>query len=699
MTYFDGQPLLPPSLEERITGWLARALGLCVLAACAAGALSLLTWTASDPSLTQVTNGPTRNVLGPWGAVVADLAMQMVGLAAVFALLPPLIWSLQLASTERIAGVRVKLVMAPMAVLLLAGAFSSLPRTASWPLYHSYGGILGDLGVEFLASLLLMLNPDRAWAAAGLFYLAAGLLVLLASLGLSEPRLLPDVRAAALSRRRLEACAALGAALWRRAAQWRPWQAGAQAPWHGERITPELEFGPGPDVPSSPQAHEPATSGDTPEEEDLYTDEDDGSQAIAGRFAPFAKETRARPARVALLKTGENGAGAPEPRTYPRFSLSLLKRPPAREGAEATDGALDAEARRLHGVLEAMGAHGEVKAICRGPVLSLFEFAPRQTPPPAHLAGETEGIARAMGAAAAHVAGASSGKIEIELAHARREGVYLRELLGAEAFRAGDAVLPLALGKCANATPAFADLARMPHLLIGGAARSGKASALHAMILSLLYRLSPEECRLVLIDTKRAGFAAYQRIPHLVRPVITSVGEAVAALAGLVREVERRHGALAEAAAQSLEAFNRRRSREGAGAMGPTMPHLVVVIEELSDLVADGGQSVETTTAELAQRARRAGVHVIAATQSPAALAMELRSSFPARCAFKVPSAAESRAILRVGGAERLLGEGDMLLAAGARRPLRVHGPLLSEAEVQRVCDYLSAWRPKPTLL
>jgi S-DNA-T family DNA segregation ATPase FtsK/SpoIIIE len=218
------------------------------------------------------------------------------------------------------------------------------------------------------------------------------------------------------------------------------------------------------------------------------------------------------------------------------------------------------------------------------------------------------------------------------------------------------------------------------------------------MILSLLYRLAPAQCRLVLIDTKMAGFTVYRRLPHLLMPVITSPEAAQAALAGLVREVEQRQRALAQAAVESLEAFN---CREGAGqrerAGDPPMPYVVVVIGELIDLAAHGAKALASAMAELARAGRRAGVHVVAATQSPATLAPALRSSFAARCAFKVASAAESRAILLLPGAERLLGEGDMLLAAGAQPPLRVHGPLLSEAEVARVADYLGAWRPEGT--
>ena len=185
----DPAPLLPASVRDRLQGWLWKLLGFLVLAACAALSASLLTWSAADPSLTRATSGAARNLLGPPGAILSDMLIQMLGLAGVFVLLPPLFWALQLLTSEQPPGLRGKLVLAPLAVLFLAGALSSLPSASSWPLHHGYGGVLGDLGLGLLASLLSHINADRSSAAAGLFYFAGGLMVLMSSLGLTRQEL------------------------------------------------------------------------------------------------------------------------------------------------------------------------------------------------------------------------------------------------------------------------------------------------------------------------------------------------------------------------------------------------------------------------------------------------------------------------------------------------------------------------------
>jgi DNA segregation ATPase FtsK/SpoIIIE, S-DNA-T family len=699
MAYQGDAPLLSASVTDRIKGWLGKVVGVMVLAGCAAGAVSLLTWTATDPSLTQVTSDPTRNLMGPLGAIFADLLMQMVGLAAVFALLPPLVWSLQLASEEHLSGLRLKVVLAPTSTLFLAGAFSALPRLGTWPLHHGYGGILGDFAVELLSGVLLGINPDRAWAAAGLFYLAGGLLVLVASLGLSQqdlksllrrdPRTQSGHRSAGWKRLRTALFAGFGRADGKPLGEriMPEFADEAQGRFDADRTWPKLQPEPG-------------------EQEACFDGAcDDGSLEIAGRFTPFANAKRkdgCDPA-LAMPPLGLSARGEQQgTTTYRRPSLAILKRAPsARTDTTTVQPALRGQGRLLQGILNDFGVKGEVKSILPGPVVTLFEFEPARGTKSARVIALADDIARSMSAASARVAivpGRTA--IGIELPNARRERVYLRELFESEAFRAAEATLPLALGKSIDGTPVFADLARMPHLLVAGTTGSGKSVGVNAMILSLLYRLSPEQCRFLMIDPKMLELSVYNGIPHLLAPVVTDAHKAVAALNWVVREMEERYRRMSSVSVRNIDAFNGRlrgtRTRGGGGAEGAglePMPYIVVVVDEFADLMVVAGKEIEGAVQRLAQMARAAGIHLIMATQRPSVdiITGTIKANFPTRISFKVASKIDSRTILGEQGAEQLLGQGDMLFASGVGRMLRVHGPFVSDDEVERIGAELRA--------
>jgi S-DNA-T family DNA segregation ATPase FtsK/SpoIIIE len=715
MAYQNDAPLLPSSLKDRIKEWLGKGVGFVVLAGCAAGAVSLLTWTATDPSLTQVTSGPTHNGMGPLGAIFSDLVMQMVGLAAVFALLPPLVWSLQLLTIERVCSVRLKLLLAPTATLFLAGAFSSLPRNAAWPLHHGYGGILGDFGLEFLSGLLLAINPDRAWAAAGLFYLAGGLLVLVGSLGLSQQDLeLLVGRDAGAKSRRL-------AAAWRRLRAVGITGLGIISPRAqiGERIMPAFTDEPREALDAGHTWHNQQM--DFAEHEAVFdAGGDDGSQEIAGRFTPFVGTKRRGDADAGVRGADVVASAVAVRQGAPAYkcpSLSILKRAPAAKAdVNTVQPALRGNARLLQGVLNDFGVKGEVKAILPGPVVTLFEFEPARGTKSSRVIALADDIARSMSAASARVAIVPGRNvIGIELPNSRREKVYLRELFESEAFRATDATLPLALGKSIDGTPVFADLARMPHLLVAGTTGSGKSVGVNSMILSLLYRLSPEQCRFLMVDPKMLELSVYNGIPHLLAPVVTDAHKAVAALNWVVREMEDRYRRMASVSVRNIDAYNNRlrarRPRDGQGSVGlgsvglgsdglgsdgvglEPMPYIVVVVDEFADLMVVAGREIEGAVQRLAQMARAAGIHLIMATQRPSVdiITGTIKANFPTRISFKVASKIDSRTILGEQGAEQLLGQGDMIFASGVGRMLRVHGPFVSDEEVESSSAYLRA--------
>ncbi|KAB2920139.1 MAG: DNA translocase FtsK [Hyphomicrobiaceae bacterium] len=704
----DHAPLLPSSLRDRLKGWLCKVLGFVALVVCAAGALSLLTWSAADPSLTHATSGTTRNLLGPIGAILSDLLMQMLGLASVFAFLPPVFWSLQLVSMQRLPAARTKLALAPIAVVFLAGALSSLPSGSSWPLHHSYGGILGDLSLELLASLLVPINPDRAWAAAGLFYLAAGLMVLMSSLGLSQQ----DLKLIWQRGPRLGFEGLIG--LWHRVndfthARREPVLVMPPA-FEPDRPVPAFAEEPAPEAVAPMTVVEPsAFEPDMPDSGrdrafDQSTDRD--SRTIAERFAPKVAEKPSAQAddrgqtpgflsRMAAMGRGETAA-------YKRPALSMLKRPPsARAGAEVTQTALRAQARLLEGMLADFGVKGEVKNIHPGPVVTLFEFEPARGVKSARVIGLADDIARSMSAVSARVAVVQGrNAIGIELPNLRREKVFLRELLESEAFRSSDAILPLALGKSINGTPVFSDLVRMPHLLVAGTTGAGKSVGVNAMILSLLYRLPPEQCRFLMIDPKMLELSVYNGIPHLLAPVVTDAHKAVAALNWVVREMEDRYRRMSALSVRNIDVFNNRvrnahkRADHAAHANGTVlepMPYIVVVVDEFADLMVVAGKEIEAAVQRLAQMARAAGIHLIMATQRPSVdvITGTIKANFPTRISFKVASKIDSRTILNEQGAEQLLGQGDLLFSAGAGRTLRVHGPFVSDEEVEGIAAYL----------
>ena len=710
-------PLLPASLKSRLQGWLWKLLGFLLLTACAAVSASLLSWSTTDPSLSRATSGAARNLLGAPGAVLSDLAMQMLGLAGVFVLLPPLFWALQLLTSPGPPSLRGKLVLAPPAVLFIAGALSSLPKAPAWPLHHGYGGLLGDLGLGLLTSLLSHVNADRSSAAAGLFCFAAGLMTLMWSLGLTQGDLKLICRAN--GRPRLNVMAG-----WLREWQgqiWRPRPPAPVAPDPTLIREPPMFHASQPPVEEAPVADEPDYDTELPDSGrgpvfDQVTDQQ--TCAIAERFKPeriTVDETAAAerrepelPGPAALRQHAElqpDATPMPRPRragagSYQRPPLSLLKRPPtSKAGAEPTPGELRGQAQLLTRVLGDFGVRGEVKNIHPGPVVTLFELEPARGVKSARVIGLADDIARSLGAAsvrAAVVPGRNA--IGIELPNARRDKVNLRQLLESEAFRASDATLPLVLGRDIAGAPVLADLARMPHLLVAGTTGAGKSVGVNAMILSLLYKLSPEQCRFLMIDPKMLELSIYNGIPHLLCPVVTDPDKAVAALNWVVAEMEQRYRRMSWLAVRNIDVFNnrvRQVAKPHAGAaqdsdLGP-MPHIVVVVDEFADLMIVAGKEIEAAVQRLAQMARAAGIHLIMATQRPSVdiVTGTIKANFPTRISYKVASKFDSRTILNDQGAEQLLGQGDMLFANGMGRTLRVHGPFVSDDEVEGIAAYL----------
>ncbi|MFO1163163.1 MAG: DNA translocase FtsK 4TM domain-containing protein [Reyranellaceae bacterium] len=381
--------------------------------------------------------------------------------------------------------------------------------------------------------------------------------------------------------------------------------------------------------------------------------------------------------------------------------------------------ALEQNARLLETVLDDFGVKGQIVKVRPGPVVTLYELEPAPGTKSSRVIGLADDIARSMSAVSARVATVPGRNvIGIELPNARRETVFLRELLSTRHYEDNRLGLPLALGKDIGGDPVIADLARMPHLLIGGTTGSGKSVAVNTMILSLLYRLPPDRCRFIMIDPKMLELSVYQDIPHLLTPVVTEPRKAIVALKWVVREMEDRYRAMSALGVRNIAGYNERlgeAARKGQAltrkvqtgidpeTRRPTfedeeidltpLPFIVVIIDEMADLMLVAGKEIEAAVQRLAQMARAAGIHVIMATQRPSVdvITGTIKANFPTRISFQVTSKIDSRTILGEQGGEQLLGQGDMLYMAGGGKIARVHGPFVSDGEVEEVVRHLRA--------
>lgn len=445
------------------------------------------------------------------------------------------------------------------------------------------------------------------------------------------------------------------------------------------------------------------------------------SGAQRAHAAPQSRVTPSRP----TPKPGRRASREAQPdllgsQDYELPSLHLLSEPMRpNAGAHLNTDALEQNARLLEGVLEDFGVRGEIINVRPGPVVTLYELEPAPGIKSSRVIGLADDIARSMSAIAARVAVIPGrNAIGIELPNAKRETVFLRELLDSSDFEKTKAKLALCLGKTIGGEAVIADLAKMPHLLVAGTTGSGKSVAINTMILSLLYRMTPEQCRLIMIDPKMLELSVYDDIPHLLTPVVTDPKKAVVALKWTVREMEDRYKKMSKLGVRNIDGFNSRvaqasKKREIITRTVQTgfdhetgeaiyeqeelnlekMPYIVVIIDEMADLMMVAGKEIEGTVQRLAQMARAAGIHVVMATQRPSVdvITGTIKANFPTRISFQVTSKIDSRTILGEQGAEQLLGMGDMLFMAGGGRIQRVHGPFVDDQEVEEVVAHLQS--------
>ena len=660
----------------RLRGGIVAAFGVALAAA-------LVTYSPDDRSLNVASTGEPVNALGGAGAVLADIGLQSLGLAAGFAALLILVNGLsRVAEPEpdvTRARLRLRALFGALGLLSLSGALALAPTPAVWPLAKSLGGFWGDALLGGFAGLIDYARlPFGAPIAAGVLAVV-GVIAYGYSLGLSRL----DLRAAmdGLShlltpKPRLKATRPEPSA---RVAKRKALKGSG-----GDPTTSE----PGP-------ASEPALS--------------DGLtlNVKPPKLPPKDSVREQKEAQSTFEFVSEGGFKLPE--------LAMLTKAPPR-AAQYDEGALRQNAQLLVSVLAEFGVRGQVDQIRPGPVVTLYELVPAAGVKSARVVALADDIARSMSVASARVSVVPGrNAIGIELPNQRRETVYLRDLLAAPEYERGGQVVPVALGETIGGEPYIADLAKMPHLLIAGTTGSGKSVGVNAMILSILYKLTPEQCRLIMIDPKMLELSVYDGIPHLLAPVVTDPKKAIVALKWTVREMEDRYRRMSKIGVRNVASYNERAREalakgehfertvqtgfddagratyESEKIRPEPMPMLVVIIDEVADLMMVAGKDIEGAVQRLAQMARAAGIHLIMATQRPSVdvITGTIKANFPTRISFQVTSKIDSRTILGEQGAEQLLGQGDMLYMAGGGRITRLHGPFVSDGEVEAVAKFL----------
>jgi DNA segregation ATPase FtsK/SpoIIIE, S-DNA-T family len=707
-----------------LSGWLGGVLqrrlrevgGVAMLALAMMGALALATWSVQDPSLSHATDAPVHNLLGRPGAIAADLMMQLFGLGSLALLLPIAVWGYRLLGHRPLSRERLRVVVWLLGAVLTAAFASCLPRSAHWPLPSGLGGVIGDAMLRLPAVLLhLPLVQANHFTASIVLGIAA-----LVAFGIA-----------------------------------------AGVIWHGEVEDEDEED-------DEEEEEDDEEEEDAEEEVEDEKDEEDEDERAWISLGFIAHELLSLRARIALLFRGSStvsGTSGSRQRIEPRFGkaasqgirveeereeteedempVAAAKKPrpaPSKPLRRGTDGytlpslnllsaarpgertTVSAETIRengaaLEGVLGDFGVRGEIINARPGPVVTLYELEPAPGIKSSRVISLADDIARSMSALSARVAVVSGrNAIGIELPNPHREKVYLRELLASRDYSETQARLPLCLGKSIGGEAVLVDLARMPHLLIAGTTGSGKSVAINTMILSLVYRLHPDQCRLIMVDPKMLELSVYDGIPHLLTPVVTDPKKAVVALKWAVREMEQRYKKMSKLGVRNIDGYNARVAeankkgeklnrtvqtgydKESGEAIYENeeldlepLPYIVVIVDEMADLMMVAGKDIEGAVQRLAQMARAAGLHVVLATQRPSVdvITGTIKANFPTRISFQVTSKIDSRTILGEQGAEQLLGQGDMLYMAGGGRISRVHGPFVSDEEVEKVVRHL----------
>lgn len=694
--------------------WDNRRRDLKIFVLCALGlfaVLSIVTFHMTDPSFNTVAPVETivQNLMGNIGAHFADIVLQSFGLGSI--LLPvflfmgayriyhmddisPILWR-----CAALCGAMISFGM----MLALIPSFGWLPQSHMGGIWG--GGLLHGSS-NYLATLIGF-KPTIIIALLGL-----GLFVVLFDYALG---LRPDEREKLMAHMlrggavTVAGASTLSSSIWNRL----PFRSSSNEN-DDEDDSDDDSDDDGEEY--EDEEYEEGDEDESSDDEEYEDDSDDDEEDEAPRRTVVK---RAAPTKAKPKSKKQAQLDLREPSEWELPTVEFLQEPPKQANDQLDENALRKNADLLQNVLGDYNVSGDISSIHPGPVVTLYELEPSPGTKTSRVVGLSDDIARSMSAVSVRVATVPGRNvIGIELPNKKRQTVYLRDLLEGPEFDDNNAKLPLVLGKDIGGQPIIADLARMPHLLVAGTTGSGKSVAVNTMILSLLYKLPPEKCRFIMIDPKMLELSVYDDIPHLLAPVVTEAGRAVVALKWTVQEMENRYRNMSKLGVRNIEGYNARvkeARKKGEILMRKVqtgfdaetgkpvfeeqpldlneIPYIVVIVDEFADLMLVAGKDVENAIQRLAQMARAAGIHLIMATQRPSVdvITGVIKANFPTRISFQVTSKIDSRTILGEGGAETLLGMGDMLYMAAGGRITRVHGPFVSDKEVEDVVAFLKA--------
>lgn len=711
------KPLL--QLPENVQAFLARRLvDICAVILLGLALFSFaacLTYSKADPSANS--SAPAQqaveNIMGASGAWMADFLIQPFGAIAFLWPAIFLIWALRLWRRHRLSPSALRVAASIGAALCLAIAFAT--KQTEWSASGFAGGAFGVLVFNKLSTIL----PLAHWllqAIAG----AAGMALFYYAAAITKQEAATAIRFMIYCARQLVITVVNGIIAFRNwiahynNPDYKPAPLIDRSLLKWESFLPEKQYEPdiAPLQEAAPKAKPaPKTAAATA-----------AATAPAEPVADLPAQTQSN---IPVVKPKERKEGAAthqssfnlENSEWELPTIEMLSPiPPMAERYDLNEEALRKNAQLLQNVLADFKVEGEIVSIHPGPVVTLYELVPAPGTKSARVIGLADDIARSMAAVSVRCAVVPGRNvIGIEIPNKTRQIVYMQEMLGTDLMEKSKAHLPLILGKDIGGQPILADLAKMPHLLVAGTTGSGKSVAVNTMILSLLYHHPPEKCRMIMIDPKMLELSVYGDIPHLLSPVVTEPGKAIVALKWTVQEMENRYRAMSKLGVRNIEGYNQRmrqaqdkdevimeRVHTGFDETGaPTyeeqpmdtaeIPYIVVIVDEFADLMLVAGKDVENAIQRLAQMARAAGIHLIMATQRPSVdvITGVVKANFPTRISFQVTSKIDSRTILGEGGAEQLLGMGDMLYMAPGGRITRVHGPFVSDSDVEKVVNFL----------
>ncbi|MEG8099086.1 FtsK/SpoIIIE family DNA translocase [Candidatus Liberibacter brunswickensis] len=672
--------------------------------------LSLATWDVYDPSFSYITLRLPKNFLGYGGSIFSDIVMQCFGIAIVFCLPPPTVWAFSLLFDKKIYLFSQRFTAWLINFLVSATFFSSLPISNSWPIQNGFGGIIGDIIIRLPALFFEGYPRELGFLLFQLVLFLAMILLLFFSSGTilnSKPndRHNNSDYSINFDQQNENQTDVINPSIlkhtWNRLNYWisvffrfgflsfliKKYSRNSSISMSDnfEKIEPTLDLG---------------FSKVMDSESKIRIQEDQKLDTDVVRNIPE------------LNMTNYGSGNFDLPSTKILFTSQSCK-----NKTNFSTELMQDNACILKSVLSDFGIQGEIVNIRPGPVVTLYELEPAPGIKSSRIIGLSDDIARSMSAISARVAVIPGrNAIGIELPNDTRETVILSDLIVSNVFETNKCDLAINLGKSIEGKPVVADLAKMPHLLIAGTTGSGKSVAINTMILSLLYRMTPDQCRLIMIDPKMLELSVYDGIPNLLTPVVTDPKKAVTTLKWLVCEMEERYQKMSKIGVRNIDGFNLKIARyRNAGkdfnrtvqtgfdrktgeAIYETeyfdlqhMPYIVVVIDEMADLMMVARKDIECAVQRLAQMARASGIHVIMATQRPSVdvITGTIKANFPTRISFQVSSKIDSRTILGEQGAEQLLGQGDMLYMTGGGRVQRIHGPFVSDIEVERVVSHL----------